>query len=333
MTSVQEHRYDAGLYAPLLGQVEQVRLPTSFPADETELLAALDGVLLFHLHWPELMFGTDLRAHERLIEILGERQIQIVWTQHNLLPHAPHRSWKPIYQRWADVSHGVIHHSNWGMERAREFRQYRPDAVHRVIRHGHWGASRSTDEALDRDELARPYKMSPERTHLGVLGAPRASKDISLAVDGFLASSRDDLDLTIFSLAEHESVPKHPRIYARPYKWVSRHVYNRRLAFIDILLLPIRPDGAMLTTGLIGDAIAVAKPAIVSEWPFLTETFGEAAMIYGSTANDLTRCLDELDIASLDDRSDAMRALQDEYGWDRSAEQTLRLFRDLIDSR
>ncbi len=333
MPSVQGHRYDASLYAPSLGKMDQVPLPKSFPADETELLAALDGVALFNLHWPELMFETNRRAHERLIEILGERQIEIVWTQHNLLPHAPHRSWKPIYQLWANVSHGVIHHSNWGMNRARDFRRYRPDAVHRVIRHGHWGAMRINDDELDREELARPYKMAPDRIHMGVLGAPRTSKDIGLAVDGFLASSRDDLDLTIFSLAENDSVPKHPRILGRPYKSVSRQAYNRRLAFIDVLLFPIRPDGAMLTTGLIGDAIVVAKPAIVSEWPFLTETFGEAAMVYGSTAIDLSKCLDELDVSTLDDRSDAMRTLQEEYAWERSAEQTLRLFRELIDSR
>ncbi len=333
MTSVQGHRYDASLYGPLIGKVDQVPLPKSFPADETELLAALDGVAHFHMHWPELTFGTDRSAHERLIEILEKRQIDIVWTQHNLLPHAPDRSWKAIYQLWADAARGLIHHSHWGMERTLAFRTYRPDAVHRVIRHGHWGALRINDEVLDREELARPYKMAPERTHLGVLGAPRSSKDIQLAVDGFLASSREDLDLSIFSLAEHESVPKHPRILGRPYKVASPHDYNRRLAFLDILLLPIRPDGAMLTTGLIGDAIAVAKPSIVSEWPFLTETFGEAAMVYGATADDLGRCLSELDTSTLDDRSDAVRALQDEYAWERSASQTLRLFQELLESR
>ncbi len=89
----------------------------------------------------------------------------------------------------------------------------------------------------------------------------------------------------------------------------------------------------MLTTGLIGDAIAVGKPSIVSEWPFLTETFGDAAMVYGSSASDLARCLAELDISTLDEQSDKMRALQSEYAWERSAEQTVALFRELVDSR
>jgi len=333
MSSKLGHRYDKGLSAPMAGRVRQVAFPESFPHDETELQGALDGVAIFHMHWPELTFGPNRQGHARLIEMLEERQIKIVWTQHNLLPHAMHRAWPGIYQLWADAAVGVIHHSQWGMERALGFRSYRRDALHRVIRHGHWGALRVNREELDRDELAKPYKMATERTHLGILGGPRPSKDIQLAVDGFLASGRDDLDLTIFSLAEGETVPKHPRILGRQYKPVGRQAYNRRLAFIDVLLFPIRPDGSMLTTGLVGDAIAVAKPAIVSDWPFLTETFGDAAIVFGSDAEDLSRCLAKLDLSTLDDRSDAMRSLQDTYAWTRSADETVALFEELVGRR
>jgi glycosyltransferase involved in cell wall biosynthesis len=333
MTSKQGHRYDRALYAPMAERVRQVALPGSFSDTERELLAALEGVDIFHMHWPEFVCGPNRQGHVRLIELLEERNVQIVWTQHNLLPHAGHRAWPGIYQLWADAAMGVIHHSRWGMERALGARSYRPDALHRVIRHGHWGAARVNREALDRDELARPYKMAPERTHLGIIGAPRPAKDIRMAVDGFLESGRDDLDLTIFSLGEGETLPRHPRLLGRPHKFVDRDVFNRRLAFIDILLFPIRPDGTMLTTGLVGDAIAVAKPAIVSDWPFLTETFGDAAIEFGSDAAGLSRCLAELDLSTLDDRSVAMRALQPEYAWERSAEATLELFEELLDRR
>jgi glycosyltransferase involved in cell wall biosynthesis len=219
------------------------------------------------------------------------------------------------------------------MERAIGFRSYRPEAMHAVIRHGHWGALRVNDEVLDRDRLARPYRMAPERTHLGILGAPRSSKDIPLAVDGFLRSGREDLDLTIFSLADGESVPKHPRLVGRPYSAVNRETYNRRLAYIDVMLIPIRPDGMMLTTGLVADAIAVGKPVIVSEWSFLTETLGDAGIVYGKSGEDLSRCLAELDLSTLDERSDAVRALQPKYTWEQSAEQTLGLFRDVVAGR
>lgn len=151
-----------------------------------------------------------------------------------------------------------------------------------------------------------------------------------MAIEGFMISDRDDMDLAIFSLAEGETAPRHPRILGRPYRKVARETYNRRLAFLDILLFPIRPDGTMLTTGLIGDAIGVAKPAIVSTWPFLTESFGDAAIVFGSTAEELGRCLAELDVATLNERSDAMRALQVDYAWERSAEATLDLFSELL---
>ena len=333
MTSKRGHRYDTALYAPMTGRVRQVALPASFPDTEAELQAALAGVDIFHLHWPEFMFGPNRQGHARLIELLDERGVRIVWTQHNLLPHAAHSAWPGIYQLWADAALGVVHHSHWGMERALASRRYRPDAQHRVIRHGHWGTVRVNEEALDRDELARPYKMAPERTHLGIMGAPRPSKDIGLAVDGFLASGRTDLDLTIFSLGEGETLPNHPRLLGRRYTNVNRTTYNRRLAYLDVLLFPIRPDGTMLTTGLVGDAIGVAKPAIVSDWPFLTETFGNAAIEFGSDAAGLSRCLAELDLSTLDDRSEAMRALQDEYAWERSADETLGLFEELVGPR
>jgi hypothetical protein len=283
------------------------------------------------MHWPELLLGPDLEQHVRLVECLRDQDVRIVWTQHNLLPHTHHRGWSAIYQLWADAAEGVIHHSHWGKGRALGFRPYRPGAIHRIIRHGHWGAIRVNDESLDRDALARPYKMDPARIHLGVLGAPRRGKDLRLVIDGFLASARDDLDLSIFSLAAGETVPVHPRIHGRAYKLVSQEAYNRRLAFIDVLVLPYRDDGSMLTTGIIGDVIGVAKPAIVSDWPFLTETFGGAAIGYGHDAEGLSCTLAALDPTTFDDRSDAVRALQPAHAWERAAGETMELFECVLE--
>lgn len=330
VSSRKGHRYDAALYAPMEGRVCRLGLPDSFPECEPKLREPFAGAELFHLHWPELLLGPDPEAHARLIGLLDELGIPILWTQHNLLPHVWHPEWPGIYQLWADAARGVIHHSHWGMERVLEFRRYRSDALHRVIRHGHWGELRTSVDTLDREQLAKPYKMSPDRIHLGILGAPRPGKDHGLVVEGFLGSERDDFDLTIFSLAAGETVPEHPRILGRAYKRVSRSVYNRRLAFLDILIFPIQPDAELLTTGVAADAMAVAKPVITSTWPYLGEIFGEAALVFGSSADDLSACLAELDVATLDERAMAVRALQDAFSWERSAEQTLRLMEDLL---
>lgn len=330
LSSRATHRYALALYAPMSAHIEPIGLPVGYKEDETLLLRTLGGIDLFHLHWPELLFGPNPDDHARLIDRLNERAIPIVWTQHNLLPHVSHRDWPSIYQLWADSASAVIHHSQWGMKRATGFRAYRPDAKHRVIRHGHWGELRQMEEVPSREELARPYRMDPGRTHLGMLGAPRASKDVQLAVNGFLASERDDIDLTIFSLPEGVTVPKHSHVCGRTYKNVGRTRYNHRLAFIDVLLFPLRADDSLLTTGVAADAIAVGKPVIVSEWPYLAEVFGDAAIVFGQDDTGLGSCLAELDLATLDERSDAVRSLQDAFSWDRLAVATLELFEELL---
>ncbi len=86
----------------------------------------------------------------------------------------------------------------------------------------------------------------------------------------------------------------------------------------------------MLTTGLIGDVIGVAKPAIISDWPFLTETFGDTALCYGNDVAGLTQVFADLDVATLDQQADALRALQPAFAWERSADATLELFETML---
>ena len=152
-------RYENALYEPMVGSVERLRFPTSFPDDDGDLLRLLPSVDIFHLHWPELLLPPDLTIHLRLIERLEDAGVKIVWTQHNLLPHVSHPEWPAIYASWADAADGVIHHSEWGMARALEFREFRPNAVHRVIRHGHWGALRQPLPEWNRTLLAENYHI------------------------------------------------------------------------------------------------------------------------------------------------------------------------------
>lgn len=317
----------------MAGRVERRGVPPGAGTDLDAFCAALADAELVHLHWPELLAGPDVRLHRQLVSAVLDARIPIVWTQHNVLPHRYHRAWRSIYQRWADAAEGVIHHSEWGRDRVLGARSYRADAIHRVIRHGHWGTMRDLERPFDRDELAQPFGLTPDRVHLGVLGAPRRGKDIDSVIDGFLAAERNDMDLTIFSLDEGQSVPNHPRIRGRRYRHVDRPMYNRRLAFLDVLILPFRDDGSMLTTGLVADAIATGKPAIVSDWPYLVETLGSAAICYGATADELASCLAAFDASTLDDRSVAIAALQAEYSWERAAEATVALYEELLDRR
>jgi hypothetical protein len=326
MPSYLLHRYNAQLYAPLEGRVELVR----FQRDREELLDALRTVQLFHMHWPELLFKTNPAPHIRLIQRLNDANIPIVWTQHNLLPHRDDPAWTANYQLWADAAHGVIHHSHWGMEQALGFRSYREDAIHRVIPHAHWGPLIDPSVHYNKAEIARDYGLTPGRTHLGILGAPRASKDLRLVVEGFVASGRDDLDLAIFSLHVDDRLPEHPRIRTFPYKSVPRAEYNRRLALIDVLVLPFRPDTQMLTTGVVGDVIGASKAALISDWPYLLEMLGETAIVYGNDAKGLAETLAALDAASIERSAELSGELRDAYSWERSAEETYQLLLDVL---
>ena len=44
--------------------------------------------------------------------------------------------------------------------------------------------------------------------------------------------------------------------------------------------LPFDPKGEMLTTGVVGDVVGLGLPAIVSSWPYLTESLGAAGLVY-----------------------------------------------------
>ncbi|HEX3786932.1 MAG TPA: hypothetical protein VHW44_03655, partial [Pseudonocardiaceae bacterium] len=136
------------------------------------------------------------------------------------------------------------------------------------------------------------------------------------------ASSRDDIELLVSSSGP--PAPDDPRIVVLPYERVSREEYNRRLAVIDVLVMPF-DDGEMLTTGTVGDAVGLGLPSLVSGWPYLAEALGDAGIRYGSSVSDLARCIDALGTEQLDRARTAAVRLQDDYDWNRLAEKHFEL--------
>ena len=323
MTNARSHHYHRSLYDPLRGRVVEGQLNLR---RGTPPYGRWD---LFHLHWPEGMFGTDLAKHEALIADLGGADLRIVWTQHNLVPHDRLPSHEEAYAAWAAAAAGVIHHSAWGMARILDRYEFRPDAVHRVIPHGHFG---NRMVAADRREVEAELGLTPGKRRLGIIGAPRPEKDVAMAIEAFVAAGRDDFELLVLSLDEGEPVPDLPGVVARPYELVLAEVYNRRLRAIDVLVLPFRP-GDMLTTGTVGDAIGLGIPSIASDWGYLTEALGEAAIVYGQGLDALTACIAGLDDHQLERAAAAARALQPTYDWATVAALTHDLFEAVGTSR
>ncbi|HEV7759002.1 MAG TPA: hypothetical protein VGO78_08430 [Acidimicrobiales bacterium] len=323
-STAHHHWYDQCLYGPLAERVVTRPVPYHLLDRPDRLAEALADVDVFHLHWPEWLTGLDADRARRVAATLAAIDVPVVWTQHNLAPHASPDD-DELYRPWAAVAAGVIHHSDWGRAAVTERYDFRDDALHRVIPHGHWGPlmAAGARTPADRAEAEAELGMAPCRLRIGLIGAPRPGKDTQLLVDGFAACDRDDLQLLVLC-HEDEKVPDDERITALPYDEVPRVVYDRRLATIDVLALPL--DGATyLTTGQVADAVGAGIPALISPWPYLREVLGDAGIAYGRTAADLTATLDALDDAALAPARAALPERQAALDWTVLAEPTWEL--------
>lgn len=299
LTTAQTHHYHRGVYDPLAAQVVDRQISTGRLLGDPTYLAAWDQ---FHLHWPEWFIGPDLARHQAAIEAMRSSGVRIIWTQHNLVPHDKDSRQEAIYGAWADAADGVVHHSVYGQRRVTERYAFRDDAIHRVIPH------------LDFGHLMGDGPESPRRDggpiRLGIVGAPRAEKDVQSVLNAFASTTRDDLELHVYSLGAGDVVPDDPRITAVPYEMVDRAVYDDRLRSLDALVLPFA-EGDMITTGTVGDVVGAGIAAITSDWGYLTEALGDAAIPFG---NDLAAALERLDRPTLERAARAAIALRPIHG-------------------
>jgi len=318
-STAHHHWYHQCLYGPLAGRVDSRPVPYHLLDRPDRLAGALADVDVLHLHWPEWFTGLDGERARRVTTTLADIGVPVVWTQHNLAPHAAPED-HDLYRGWAALAEGVIHHSAWGRDAMTTRYDFRPDALHRVIPHGHWAPlMHDLDRAAGEAELG----LAPCALRIGLVGAPRPGKDTQLLLDGFAACGRDDLQLLVLC-HNGEKVPDDDRITALPYEEVPRPVYDRRLATIDVLALPL-DGGTYLTTGQVADAVGMGIPALVSPWPYLQEVLGAAGIPYGRTAADLTTTLDRLDDATLTAARAALPERRAALDWATLAEPTWEL--------
>ena len=296
VSSAHHHWYHDCLYAPLADRVDARPVPYHLLDDPERLARALAGADVLHLHWPEWLTGASARRARRVAAAVADTGIPVVWTQHNLAPHvAPDDD--ELYRPWAALAAGIIHHSDWGRQVITERYEFAPGARHVVIPHGHWGPLMGDRDGIDRAQAERELGLTPCALRIGLVGAPRPGKHTQLLLDGFHAARRHDVQLLVLCL-DGESVPDDPRITALPYAEVPRDEYDRRLATIDVLALPL-DGGTYLTTGQAADAVGAGIPALTSPWPYLAEVLGGMAIPYGRTAADLAATIDGLDEATL----------------------------------
>jgi hypothetical protein len=318
-STAEEHPYNRELYGPMKDRVVSGQAWAELPNRPLEL----HETDVLHVHWPEWWQGPDLDRNRRALERLRAAGVRIVWTQHNLAPHHFRGDeGRELYRMWAKAATAVIHHTEWGRDKALETYPYAADAIHCVISHGHWGARYTAQARVDRAATEAALGLSPCAIRIGVIGAPRVEKDVQLVLDAFAACSRDDMQLFVVCIAD-EQVPDDPRIVAVKTSHVPEHVYQQRLAVMDALVLPF--DDGMLMTGTAFDAIGASKAAIISDWPVLHEVFGAAGIGYGSTREGLTRCFESLTTEQVEASKQAMQECRAHSEWSEIAVQTLEL--------
>jgi glycosyltransferase involved in cell wall biosynthesis len=324
-STAAHHWYHECLYRSLGDRVDTRPVPYHLLDRADRLVGALTDVDLVHLHWPEWFVGLDAERSRRVAATLAAAGVPVVWTQHNLAPHAAPDD-RTLYQPWAELAAGVIHHSEWGRDAITDRYRFREDAIHRVIPHGHWGPlidAAGGDRRALRQSAEAELGLPSCDLRIGLVGAPRPGKDTQLLLDGFADCRRDDLQLLVLC-HDGERVPDDPRITALPYEEVPRPVYDRRLAAIDVLALPL-DGGTYLTTGQVADAVGCGIPALVSPWPYLRELLRDAAIPYGRTAADLTATLEALDESALALARAAVVRRRDALDWTALAEPTWEL--------
>ncbi len=323
------HWYDRLLYAPIADRVVGMPSPLGVMADPA---TDLDDVELLHLHWPEWFGFDDPAAHRDLIATLADRGIPVVWTAHNLTPHDRQPEvYDPIYQQWADTADAVIHHSEWGRTRMLERYQFRADCRHEVILHGHFGELWPLATTLTRADAEARLGLPPAGIRIGIVGAPRVDKRVIEFLNGFAACKRDDLQVVCWSLRIDETAPVDDRIaIAQHYRGANEAIYATRLAACDVLAFPFDPDGDMLATGTVADAIGVGIPALVSDWPYLTEMLGAAGIPCGQTRESVTTAIEALTSEQVESARQATVALRPQFEWAPLAQRTAELFERVV---
>lgn len=324
------HHYDRSLYGPLESERRALSLPNPLGplADPTVELDAID---LYHLHWPEWMAFDDVDEHRRVADELAGARIPVVWTAHNLTPHDKRREvYDPIYRLWAERADAVIHHSSWGESRMREQYRFAPGTRHVVIPHGHFGDLYPSARA-PRDEAEALLGLPPAAIRIGVLGAPRAERDVAGFLRAAATCANDDLQVCCWSLDPGTEVPDDPRItVAESYEMVDATTYGLRLAACDVIALPFDPHGEMLATGVAADVVGCAKAALVSGWPYLTEVLGDAGIPMGDTVGSMTSALNGLDADVVTTAARCARSMQRDQSWEHAATLTAELFEGVV---
>jgi len=300
-------------------------------------VAMASDVDILHVSWPEHLFGSpaprDMEEIEarnlKFIGDLGRSDVRIVWTMHNRRPHEwEEERGRRLYEAWAAIADGVIHHSEWGMKLMRAELPFRADARHVVIPHGHFGAQRVPTRS--RAEIEASLGLPPCTMRFGVTGGARKQKQIEMIMTAFSEAAHPGQQLVITAYTPETVKPDDPRIIFLPRgKWMTQEEVTDYTHLCDALVSAYRDSGSYLTSGLGADAIGAGIPMLIPHWEFFHETLGDAPFYHDNTLDSLTAAFASLTEEDLQRGKIAFRTLQQTFAWPPLAAKTLALYRSL----
>ena len=294
---------------------------------------SLQEVRIFHLHFIDEL-GLDLEGTQEFIERLRSTGTAIVWTGHDLIPHDKNYThFEPLFSAWAQAADGVIHHSRSGEKRLRASYNFRSDCEHVVIANSYRREHADHRLRRHRREIEASFGLASAPIRVGLIGMPRVERRVVDFLVGVTRSTNQDIQVVCWSLHPSETAPRDERIaIAENWHYVDDDVMLRRLAICDLIAIPIAPEGEMLTTGLVSDALGMGLGMLISSWDYLTEIAGDAAIYCGNTANEIADSLNRLVIDDVVKARQASMRIRDERHWDHARVPMLEFYRRVLAS-
>jgi hypothetical protein len=296
------------------------------------------GTDIVHVSWPEHLFGNPTPAefesydtrNMKFIEALSRSGVKIVWTMHNRRPHHwDEERGRKLYEAWARVADGVIHHSEWGMKLIRAELPFRSEARHVVIPHGHFGARRIPPRS--RAEIEAAFGLPNCAIRFGITGGWRKEKQAEMVMEAFTKAARPDQQLVITAYQPGTPNPADPRIIFLPRgSYMSNEQVTDYNHLCDAFVSGHSGQRSYLTSGLLADAIGEGIPVVVPRWEFFIEMVGDAAIYHDATVESLAQLFASITVADIERGKAAFRALQPKFAWPALAAKTLALYRSLM---
>jgi glycosyltransferase involved in cell wall biosynthesis len=256
----------------------------------------------------------------------------LVLTSHDLLPREPRPFQLRAQRRLYDAVDAVVAHSEYGRGRLVDDLGVRADRV-RVIHHGAFDYL----TALPAGEL--PAELGqPEAPVVLFFGLLRPYKGLEVLLRAWRASQPASAELWIVG-RPRMGIDSIRADAGGNVRWVSRFVSDPELVACfrraDIVVLPYLRTERLDFSGVLATALAFGKPIVLSDVGGFSEVAaaGAAELVRPGEPEALAEAL----VGLLADRErrerlarGARAAARGPYSWERAAELTLALYRELV---